>query len=66
MVGQIDVDVDVAGTGGPAAAAVQSAAQVTNLSQDEIFEFGFDALIEGLKSKLGARRRRRPGRTEFR
>jgi AcrR family transcriptional regulator len=55
MVGQIDVDVDVADTGGPAAEAVQAAAQVTNLSRDEIFEFGFDALIEGLKAKLGPR-----------
>ena len=55
MVGQIDIDVDVAGTGGQAAAAVQSAAQVTKLSHDEIFEFGFDAVIEGLKAKLGAR-----------
>ncbi len=55
MVGQLDVDVDVADSGGPAAEAVQSAAQVTNLSRDEIFEFGFDALIEGLKAKLGPR-----------
>ena len=55
MVGQIDIDVDVAGAGGPAAAAVQSAAQITNLSHDEIFEFGFDAVIEGLKAKLAAR-----------
>jgi AcrR family transcriptional regulator len=46
MVGQIDVDVDVAGAGGPAAAAVESTAQATKLSRDEIFEFGFDALIE--------------------
>ena len=55
MVGQIDIDVDVAGTGGAAAAAVQSAAQITNLSRDEIFEFGFDAVIEGLKAKLAGR-----------
>jgi TetR/AcrR family transcriptional regulator, tetracycline repressor protein len=55
MVGQLDIDLDVAGVGGPAAAAVQSAAQVTKLSHDEIFEFGFDAVIEGLKLKLGGR-----------
>jgi AcrR family transcriptional regulator len=55
MVGQIDIDVDVAGAGGQAAAAVQSAAQITNLSHDEIFEFGFDAVIEGLKAKLATR-----------
>jgi hypothetical protein len=54
MVGQIYVDVDIAGTGGPAA-AVQATAQATSLSRDEIFEFGFDALVEGLESKLGPR-----------
>lgn len=53
MVGQIDVD--IAGVGGPAAQAVQAAAQVTDRSRDDIFEFGFDALIEGLKAKLGPR-----------
>jgi AcrR family transcriptional regulator len=52
MVGQIDIDVDVAGSGGPAAQAVQSAAAVTGRSRDDIFEFGFDALIEGLKARL--------------
>ena len=55
MIGQIDIDVDVAGSGGAAAAAVQSAARVTKLSHDQIFEFGFDAVIEGLKLKLRAR-----------
>ena len=55
MIGQIDIDVDVAGSGGAAAAAVQSAARVTKLSPDQIFEFGFDAVIEGLKLKLRAR-----------
>jgi AcrR family transcriptional regulator len=58
MVGQIDVDVDVAEVGGPAAAAVHSAASVTKLSRDEIFEFGFDAVIEGLKLKLGRQPKR--------
>ena len=52
MVGQISVDVDVAEVGGPAAQAVHSATKVTKRSRDEIFEFGFDALIEGLKLKL--------------
>jgi TetR/AcrR family tetracycline transcriptional repressor len=55
MVGQIDIDVDVARAGGPAAAAVESTAHETQLSRDEIFEFGFDALIEGLKAKLEPR-----------
>jgi AcrR family transcriptional regulator len=53
MLGQIDVDLDVAGTGGPAAEAVQSAARASTLTRDEIFEFGFDAVLEGLKLKLG-------------
>jgi AcrR family transcriptional regulator len=52
MVGQIDVDVDVAEIGGPAAQAVHAASSATRLSRDEIFEFGFDAVIEGLKLKL--------------
>jgi AcrR family transcriptional regulator len=55
MVGQIDVDVDVAEVGGPAAEAVHAASRATELSRDEIFEFGFDAVIEGLKLKLGRR-----------
>jgi len=55
MIGQIDVDVEIAEAGGPAAAAVQGAAQVTRTTPDEIFEFGFDAVIEGLKVKLGPR-----------
>ena len=65
MVGQINVDVDVAESGGPAAAAIEATAQATQLSRDEIFEFGFDALIEGLEAKLTprsaatAKRRRR-------
>jgi TetR/AcrR family tetracycline transcriptional repressor len=52
MVGQIDIDLDVAGSGGPAAEAVQSTVKVTGRSRDDIFEFGFDAVIEGLKAKL--------------
>jgi AcrR family transcriptional regulator len=65
MVGQLDIDVDVAGAGGPAAMAVQSAAQITRRTPDDIFEFGFDAVIEGLKLKLGTRSptsRKRPQR----
>jgi AcrR family transcriptional regulator len=58
MIGQIDVDIDVADTGGAAAAAIRSATSATKLSPDEVFEFGFDAVIEGLKSKLESRRSR--------
>jgi TetR/AcrR family tetracycline transcriptional repressor len=57
MVGQLDIDVEIAEAGGPAAAAVQGASRVTHMTPDEIFEFGFDAVIEGLKVKLGPRPR---------
>jgi AcrR family transcriptional regulator len=53
MIGQIDVDVDAVSAGGPAAEAVQTAARASTLDRDEIFEFGFDAVLEGLKLKLG-------------
>jgi AcrR family transcriptional regulator len=52
MVGQIDVDIDVTDLGGPLAAAIRSVTSATNFSRDEVFEFGFDAVIEGLKTKL--------------
>ena len=52
MIGQLDVDVEIAEAGGPAATAVQVAATATDMTPDEIFEFGFDAVIEGLKLKL--------------
>jgi AcrR family transcriptional regulator len=58
MVGQLDVDVEIAEAGGPAAEAVLGASKVTDMTPDEIFEFGFDAVIEGLKVKLGPRPRR--------
>jgi hypothetical protein len=60
MIGQIDVDVEIAEKGGPAAAAVQNVSQVTDMTPDEIYEFGFDAVIEGLKARLGPRSRRTP------
>jgi AcrR family transcriptional regulator len=68
MLGQIDIDTDVTDVGGPASAAIQSVANTTKLSRDEIFAFGFDAVIEGLKSKLeppssrGTKVRRRTSR----
>ena len=57
MVGQIDVDIDVTDVGGPASAAIRSVTSATNLSRDEVFEFGFDAVIEGLKLKLALQSR---------
>lgn len=59
MVGQIDADIEAGGPGGPAASAVSAAASATGLTSDDIFDFGFDALIEGLKAKL-QRPKRRP------
>jgi AcrR family transcriptional regulator len=58
MIGQIDVDVEIAEQGGPAAAAVHGASQLTDMTPDEIYEFGFDAVIEGLKAKLSAQTQR--------
>jgi AcrR family transcriptional regulator len=55
MLGQIDVDIDVTDVGGPASAAIGTVTSATKLSRDEVFEFGFDAVLEGLKSKLDAR-----------
>jgi AcrR family transcriptional regulator len=52
MIGQLDVDVEIAEARGAAAAAVQGAADVNQMTPDEIYEFGFDAVIEGLKVKL--------------
>jgi AcrR family transcriptional regulator len=52
MIGQLDVDVEMAEASGPAAAAVMNAVASTDMTPDEIYEFGFDAVIEGLKSKL--------------
>jgi AcrR family transcriptional regulator len=52
MIGQLDVDVEIAEAGGPGAAAVLDAGAATGMSPDEIYEFGFDAVIEGLKARL--------------
>ena len=62
MVGQIDVDVEIAEGAGPVAAAIQGAVQATDLTPDEIYEFGFEAVIEGLKAKLRAGVHGRDGR----
>jgi AcrR family transcriptional regulator len=52
MIGQIDIDTDVTSMGGSGLTAIQSTTASTSLSRDEVFEFGFDAVLEGLKSKL--------------
>ncbi len=61
MVGQIDVDAAVDGAGGAAAEAVRFASAETGLSHDEIFDFGFDAVLEGLKRQLDHRSGARTG-----
>lgn len=58
MVGQVEVDAFVDphhGTGEPTLQAVTAGTAATT---DELFEFGFDAVLAGLEATLG-----RPGRT---
>jgi AcrR family transcriptional regulator len=55
MLGQIDLDLDVGEAGGAAAMVFGSVGAATNLSRDELFEFGFDAVIAGLRAKLDVR-----------
>ena len=50
MLGQIDVD--STHVVGPMAATMDSVTVASALTRDEVFEFGFDAVIEGLKLKL--------------
>lgn len=52
MLGQIDLDVESTEVADTAAAMFRSVAAATGMSSDELFEFGFDAVIVGLRSKL--------------
>jgi AcrR family transcriptional regulator len=53
MTGQIDLDsMTVAMASGTAHATLEGVTESTQFSRDELFEFGFDTIIEGLKSKL--------------
>jgi hypothetical protein len=53
MTGQIDLDAmaDAIVSGTPRA-TLESVTRVSGYSRDELFEFGFGAIIEGLKAKL--------------
>jgi AcrR family transcriptional regulator len=53
MIGQIDLDA-VAGAvvSSVAGSTLEGVTGASRLSRDELFEFGFDAVIEGLKAKL--------------
>ena len=53
MTGQIDLDVMAdAIVGGSAGATLEGVTRSARFSRDELFEFGFGAVIEGLKVKL--------------
>jgi len=53
MTGQIDLDsMAVAVASRTAHATLEGVTESTQFSRDELFEFGFDAIIEGLKRKL--------------
>ena len=53
MTGQIDLDaMGDAIVGGPPGTSFDGVTRSTRFTRDQLFEFGFDALIEGLKIKL--------------
>ena len=53
MAGQIDLDGMAAAIDGDSPrASLEGVAHFTQFTRDELFEFGFDAIIEGLKLKL--------------
>lgn len=68
MVGQIEVDVIARSRGGRQEATLEQATRSAKHSRDELFEFGLDAVIEGLKAKLlkQPRQRRSPPTTQQR
>lgn len=59
MLGQIEADAIADTMGGRAEATLNGVTGSRNLSPEEVFEFGFDAVIEGLKAKLVMTRPRR-------
>jgi len=52
MIGQIEVDVIAHSRGGRPEATLARVTRSANRSRDKLFEFGLDAVIEGLKAKL--------------
>jgi AcrR family transcriptional regulator len=61
MVGQIEVDVITRSRGGRPEATLEEVTRSANCSRDELFEFGLDAVIEGLKARLLSKPSRSPG-----
>jgi AcrR family transcriptional regulator len=63
MLGQIEVDVIARSRGGRPEATLEGVTRSASRSRDELFEFGLDSVIEGVKAKLLKRptRRRSPG-----
>jgi AcrR family transcriptional regulator len=55
MLGQIEVDALASDTRGLPEPTLAKATQATDLSPDALFEFGFDALIDGLRRMLADR-----------
>lgn len=62
MLGQIEADAIADTMGGRAEATLDGVTGSKSLSAEEVFEFGFDAVIEGLKAKLVTKRS--PRRTD--
>jgi TetR/AcrR family tetracycline transcriptional repressor len=52
MTGQIDLDGMAAAIDDSPRVSLEGVVRFTQFSRDELFEFGFDAIIEGLKLKL--------------
>ena len=53
MTGQLDLDsMADAVVSGPPRATLESITRLSQFTRDELFEFGFDAVIERLKVKL--------------
>jgi AcrR family transcriptional regulator len=60
MLGQIEVDAMTSAADRDSVVALEAGTRTTRLSRDELFEFGFDVVMEGLKVKL--QRKRTSGR----
>ena len=57
ILGQLEIEAIAAVTGGPVEASFEAA--TLNLSRDQLFDFGLDAVIEGMKATLAKKRARR-------
>jgi hypothetical protein len=52
MTGQIDLDFRADPALGQTQATLSNVTDPTHLTRDELFEFGFDVVLDGLKAKL--------------